>query len=169
MKLKAAIIFSLLFSLVIGACNNTSLNDKQESTDTVPVAKKATKTTIGGTYAYGTNLEKEAVGKLMVYPLGDSTALFYLDVNRGAPSYNMGLLAGKLIYKESTWTYEGDCKLIFDFSPGEVQVSTVKEQANCGFGNGVTANHVYQLTNNAVPEFYVTGEGDTVYFKNLKL
>src|SRR5579859_7526274 len=50
-----------------------------------------------GSYYIGTNIEKGRVGSVTVYPETDSTVLFYFEANRGAPSYNMGQLYGRLI------------------------------------------------------------------------
>jgi hypothetical protein len=43
-----------------------------------------------GIYSYGDDVEKGKTGTVFIYPETDSTILFYIDLNRGAPSYNMG-------------------------------------------------------------------------------
>src|SRR5258707_15733728 len=49
-----------------------------------------------GTYSYGADIEKGRVGNISISPETDTTILFYVDVNRGAPSYNMGALYGRV-------------------------------------------------------------------------
>ena len=52
-----------------------------------------------GTYQLGDDIEKERIGTITIYPETDTTVLFYIDLNRGAPSYNMGQLYGRLKVK----------------------------------------------------------------------
>ena len=59
-------------------------------------ATSASDLVIGGTYSFGDNIETGPVGSVKVYPLSENAALFFLDINRGAPSYNSGQLARKM-------------------------------------------------------------------------
>ena len=42
-----------------------------------------------GIYSYG-DLEKTRIGTIFIYPETDNSILFNIDLNRGAPSYNIG-------------------------------------------------------------------------------
>src|SRR5689334_3486965 len=77
----------------------------------------------GGSYSYGKDIEKGRIGWAEIYPETDSTILFYLELNRGAPSYNMGQLYGRLLIKDNAGIYYSidqhnsiGCKLHFTFS-----------------------------------------------------
>jgi hypothetical protein len=43
-----------------------------------------------GVYSFGNDVEKGEVGVVTVYAETDSTILFFIDICRGAPSYNLG-------------------------------------------------------------------------------
>ncbi len=124
----------------------------------------------GGTYSFGKDIEKGAVGYLAVYPVSATKALFYLDVCRGAPSYNMGMLFGVMDIEGSTGTYENhqnewmDCSLQFVFAKKSVVIDYFDEKYNCGFGHAVYANNTYKLVDKEVPQYYISGEGDTIPF-----
>jgi hypothetical protein len=84
-----------------------------------------------GGYEYGTNVEKERIGNIQVYAESDSTILFYMDLNRGAPSYNMGALYGRVRIVHDTGmfftkfdTLENGCKLAFHFFGNKIVVAT---------------------------------------------
>jgi hypothetical protein len=127
---------------------------------------------IGGVYAFGGEVDGDARGMVMIYPESDSTFLFRIDFNRGAPSYNMGLLAqrGKIVgdtgiyYREEPDAAEA-CEIRFYFRKDFVQLVT--QQGECGFGANVMVDHVYDRLESTVPQFYTGPEGDTVYFSNL--
>jgi hypothetical protein len=86
---------------IIGFTNCTEAPTNTEATtEAAPAAEASAPATLattkyGGTYSFGDNAEKGPVGHLSVYPESDSSLLFYLDVNKGAPSFNMGMLLGR--------------------------------------------------------------------------
>ena len=49
-----------------------------------------------GIYSFGENVEKGPVGSVTVFAETDTTILFFIDICRGAPSYNLGQLYGRL-------------------------------------------------------------------------
>lgn len=73
---------------------------------------------------------------------------FHLELNRGAPSYNLGIASGEFTIKDYLGVYEqddyGNCTLIFVFVGNKVQVKQVESESGtgCGFGFGVYANHI---------------------------
>ncbi|SMC77045.1 hypothetical protein [Moheibacter sediminis] len=128
-----------------------------------------------GIYSYGDDIEKGRVGTVTIYTENKDSAIFYVDVNRGAPSYNMGLLLGKvklengygIYYKKNEYSDRG-CKFSLKFKPHELAITTLEDQDECGFGNGVYIDGTYTRTSDVQPEFYTSGEGDKVYFKSIK-
>ena len=60
---------------------------------------------LAGTFSFSLGNDK-ASGTVLVYPETDNTILFYVDLNRGAPSYNMGSLFGRLKIEDDKGTFE---------------------------------------------------------------
>ena len=129
---------------------------------------------IGGTYAFGEDIEKGPIGSIRIYPITDSTAFFFLDVNRGSPSYNMGQIQGKMVIDNRIGHYSANplnetqsCELIFEFSQNSLIVTSVDGQNNCGFGFGVYADHEFKVVDHSIPQFFIYGPGDTIRFEDL--
>jgi hypothetical protein len=125
-----------------------------------------------GSYSFGTDIEKENIGNISVFPETDSTILFYVDVNRGAPSYNMGALYGraKIINGRGTFyvkldTSDKGCKWSFKFSKNMLSLKTVDEYYDCGFGHAVYADGDYKLYSNKIPVNFDDLEGHSIPFK----
>ena len=139
------------------------LNDTQTQEDS----------NLGGTYNFGSNSKSKPSGWLTIYPKNGLTFLFYLDINRGAPSFNMGQKYGQAYvqshkgywqYAESDSISNTSCSLIFSFENGKAIVKTVSGKDNCGFGYGVNADGKYNLYSKTIPEYFVSQSGDTIYF-----
>lgn len=167
-------ILPICFVIFFAACSGSDTNVKNDSanSDSANVDSSGKNMGIGGTYSFGSNPEVEAVGSVAIFPESDTTLLFFLDFTRGAPSYNMGVIAGRAHLKDNTWIYshaEPDemdiCEIEFMFQEKFVQLVT--RQNACGFGANVLVDHVYDRTSSAVPKFFVDPEGDTVLFSNL--
>lgn len=174
MNTKSLCAALFLFALCFSCADPASTNAQDSSGgDSVSVAQeKAANMGLGGTYSFGTNAEEGAVGAITVYPESDSTFLFYLDFNKGAPSFNMGIVSGRARLRNETWKYMNNgldaieaCEIEFMFSEKFVQIVT--RENGCGFGANVLVDHVYDRTSSTVPEFFTGPEGDTVYFSNL--
>jgi hypothetical protein len=125
-----------------------------------------------GKYSYGTSAEEGRVGSIMVYPETDSTILFYLDVCRGAPSYNLGQLYARLKISDSIGTfsekYEWEsksCIWTIKFSEKAAVIRTVDRQDGCGFGNAVSPDGVFAKKSSKRPEFFVDGHNRKYFFK----
>ncbi|MBS1745885.1 MAG: hypothetical protein JST21_06925 [Bacteroidetes bacterium] len=180
MKTQFRQIFFYTFSIfTIYSCSNTGNNtttsdttaNNTETSTTINAAAN-----IAGTYSFGNNIEKEAVGSVKIYPITNDSVIFFLDVNLGAPSYNSGQLLGKMEIKDSVATYQskaGDnsmnCALSFHFSDGQVTITTDSSHNDCGFGGNVTADHTFKLIDKTTPEYYINGTGDTIFFKGLSV
>jgi hypothetical protein len=161
--LKLVIIFLLLIS--IECCGQT----KSTSNRILLTLKYA------GQYGYGRNVEKERIGYLQIFPETDSTVLFYMDLNRGAPSYNMGALYGRVRIVNDTGTFfikfdtlSKGCKLLFHFSKSKIDISTDGEQDDCYFGNGVEADGSFKKYSNKTKLYFENQEGKKIYFIETK-
>jgi hypothetical protein len=123
---------------------------------------------VGGTYSFGG--DGNGSGSLMVYPLDEHSALFYLSLSRGAPSYNSGELSDKMTIKDNAVIYDyysdeySNCKLKFEFSQDSVKITTDEKRNECGFGFDVVADNTYKLINKAIPEYYINSQDDTIRF-----
>lgn len=181
MTTKYILTFSYLITvLIICSCGNTS-NDKNKTLDTtipqdslIQITKIKSSQNIGGTYSFGDNVEKGPVGSVIVYQMTDNSALFFLDVCQGAPSYNLGQLFGQMTIKDNIGIYDskidGDdfnCILKFKFTSKQIQVTTESGHDDCGFGGNVYADNVYKLIDKSIPKYFINGEGDTIQFKGL--
>lgn len=129
--------------------------------------KKLLTAKYGGSYSYGDNIEKGRVGYIDIYPETDSSVLFYLDLNRGAPSYNMGSEYGRLIVKDDSAIYiAGDsnaCILSFTFFKKEIVIKSINN-SGCGYGGGVYADGTFYKDNDLVKKYFIGHQGDTTYF-----
>ena len=128
-----------------------------------------------GTYSFGTNIEKERIGTIFIYPETDTTILFYIDLNRGAPSYNMGSLYGRVRITNGVGTFEtkfgfGDkgCRWTFKFLKNNLIIKTVDGQDKCGFGAYVFADGEFKQTSNKTSDYFEDMEGRKFYFKTTK-
>ena len=127
-----------------------------------------------GIYSFGHDVAKEAVGSFTVYPESDSTILFYLDICKGAPSYNLGHLFDRLVIRNDSalfftkeeWNKNG-CKLKLHFDGDTLTIKTGEAFNECPFGGNVTADHTYTRRNKSIPGYFINGEGDTIAFKNM--
>ncbi len=128
-----------------------------------------------GTYSYGKNVEKEPVGTIIVYPESDSTILFYFDVCRGAPSYNLGQLYARMkvidgfgtFNEKYEWEDKG-CKWTIQFSKDKVVIKTVDDQDGCGFGHAVYPDGTFAKKSSEKPSFFVDGHNRKYFFKVTK-
>jgi hypothetical protein len=158
--------------LVFSVSCREKANDTTRTENTLPAIKTETRIDHSGTYLLGQNIEEGSVGTVLIYSVNDSVYFFNLDLNRGAPSYNMGWLSGEIIIKNNIGIFKSEdvdypCALNFEFHPDSLLITYEKGQDDCGFGHGVFADYTYLRKSKDKPEFYQTGEGDTVYFKNL--
>lgn len=125
-----------------------------------------------GTYFSGGADTEAAYGVILIYPLTDSTFLFYLEAGRGAPSYNSGSSQGlaRLITKDSAIynefdSIEGSCTLCFKRLGSAIRVTEMETINGCGYGGGVGADGTYKSTNKEIPQYFINREGDTTYFR----
>ena len=124
-----------------------------------------------GFYSYGKNIEKERVVSILIYAETDSTILFYIDLNRGAPSYNMGSLYGRVKIKNDGGTFftkydyaENGCKWSLNFTKNSLIIKTIDNQYDCEFGHAVFADGTFKRKSNKIQDYFEEMEGEKVYF-----
>ena len=128
-----------------------------------------------GTYTYGASPDKGRTGVIYVYPDSDSTLLFYLELNRGAPSYNSGAITGQMnIYSPGkanfTMIKETDfinCSMNFWFTNDSLFIRTNDKADECGYGYGIHSYGDFKRTNKEKPEFFIERNGEKTWFKSL--
>lgn len=116
----------------------------------------------GGTYSYGD--PEQGCGQVEIYPENDSTLLFHLYVNRGAPSYNNGEIEGRIVVRDDKAEFsQAECTLQFEFYGDSIRIATPGD-CDCGFGYGVYADGTYRRTSSDTPQYYTTVAGDKIQF-----
>jgi len=129
----------------------------------------------GGTYTYGTTPDSGSTGVIYVYPNSDSTLLFYLELNRGAPSYNSGTIVGQMnIYSpgeaDFTLIKENDyinCSMNFWFSNDSLFIRTNDKADDCGYGHAVYSHGDFKKIKKDIPEYFIDMSGEKTWFKDL--
>ena len=78
-----------------------------------------------------------------------STVTFSLELNRGEPSYNIGMASAQFPLEHHLGIYQPyelpGCALAFAFVGDEVEIKQVGSGSDCDFGFGVMASHVLTL------------------------
>ena len=139
-----------------------------------PVASPATMR-YAGEYRWREDEKDDMGGTLTVYPESDSTILFQVDANGGAPAYNMAGVFGRAHLRGDTATYFGKapedkhgCRLKIGFSPKAAKVILVSQGENdCYFGGSFTPEATYRRTSHAVPQQVISAGNDTLRFAHL--
>ena len=115
---------------------------------------------------------KNRNGTIMIYAESDSTLLFYLELNSGKPSFNMGNLYGRINikntvgeYLENSLSIQNQCKLLFEFSNNQLTINYSENKNDCGFGHSVYANGTYKLKTIISTNYFQDLEGRKVFFK----
>lgn len=129
----------------------------------------------GGVYSYGTTPDSGRVGTIYVFPNSDSTLLFYLELNRGAPSYNSGAIVGQMnIYSpgeaDFTLIKEADfirCSMNFWFTNDSLYIRTNDQADDCGYGHAVYSAGDFKRIDSKIPEYFIDRSGEKADFKAL--
>ena len=132
-------------------------------------------TEYGGTYSYGTTPDSGSTGVIYIYPNSDSTLLFYLELSRGAPSYNSGSIIGQMkisspgkasftMIKENNLI---NCNMSFEFAADSVYIHTINNGYDCGYGHGVFSDGKFERIKRKIPKYFIDRHGDKIWFKNL--
>lgn len=128
-----------------------------------------------GKYTYGEGTDF-GNGEVLVYPESDSTILFYINIEVGEPSYNMGdlygrvsIVDGKGVFERKTQYSDDGCKWSMTFTDDKLIIEILDEQYECGFGYGVYADGEYARKNNIIPEYFIDFADKKHYFKKLRV
>ncbi len=144
--------------------------------ETKPITSNGTLTAkYAGHYSFGSDLDSGSMGNISIYPETDTTILFYVELNRGAPSYNSGTLYGRVMirngkgtfYTESPYSDDG-CKWNFDFATNTLTIRTIDEQYACGFGNAVFIDGIFNKQATKAIDYFKDMEGTKIYFERTK-
>jgi hypothetical protein len=127
-----------------------------------------------GEYSYGKDIEK-GIGTIYLYPETKNTILFYIELHRGAPSYNMGSLYGRvkiinnkgIFYTKFDYADNG-CKWDFTFTKNSLTIKTFDNEYECGFGNAVFADGTFKKRTNKIKNSFIDLEGTKIYFAKTK-
>jgi len=124
-----------------------------------------------GIYSFGENVEKGPVGSVTVFAETDTTILFFIDICRGAPSYNLGQLYDRLKIENGKGIYfskydfdEKGCKWEVIIDNNTLTIKTIDNCFECGFGGNVIADNKYIRKTLTKPEYFTNGEGNKFFF-----
>jgi hypothetical protein len=161
--MKKTLILVLLFSVTISFGQTISSKNRLSSLK------------YSGTYFYGKGIEKGGIGTITVFPENDTTILFYLDLNRGVPSYNMGSLYGQVkiindcgVFFKKFDSSGKSCKWNLVFSKNNLIIKTIDGQDNCGFGFAVNADGIFKRSSKKIIGYFEDMEKRKIYFKLTK-
>jgi hypothetical protein len=169
---KLSTISLILFIALIGFNCQTKSNNGLSSSSNLKSLRLAGIYRFG---SYGDTTQTGPGGQVIVYVLSNDSALFYLDVSRGAPSYNMGTLYDRFcvnsdssIYYKKFDYFDGICKWKYVFSDSTLTITTIDNGYDCGFGANVWADGVYKKVDTNQPEYFVDLHGVKYYFAKTK-
>ena len=124
----------------------------------------------GGIYSWKSKITEDRGGVVYVYPETSSTILFYMGLDGGAPSYNSGVLDGRINISNGTGVFNDadypDCKFEFRFVEDKLIVKTLEDKNDCLFGSGVGADGEIKMESSKIPEYFDRYE-ERIYFKDL--
>lgn len=153
-------IYLVLIPLLTLACNllstpqqGVNVPDTEAVATIVPTLAEMPSYIRTGTYATKT-YDNGAVCTLEIK--GEPDQQFYLNCNRGAPSYNQGMMSSQFqVLEANVGNFKTDafgvCELRFDFTETGVDVTQTGADYECGFGAGVTATGSYTYQNEQTP------------------
>lgn len=170
---------SLLLLAALGACTepadqSTKVPATPPAAPVPPPRSTLLTASYAGEYNWGDTTREQAGGTLTVYPESDSTVLFFLDVSNGPPAFHLGQLYQRAVVRQGVGrcAFQADydptgCRLRLRFSPQAVVIETEPGYAECGFGNGVSADETYRRRRRAAaPQQFTDGEGRKIRFQS---
>jgi hypothetical protein len=151
MKITAALIIYLLFAFFANAQNDYSGNYGFQMK--VYVHKDSEKKPSKEERGQG------RMGDLTLLRIEKNRYKFWLSVNRGWPSFNMGELDGFIEVENNEAVYtakmefsDSSCAVIFVFSAKSIKVEQSSGSNECGFGHNVYAGGTYKLKTRKAPK-----------------
>jgi hypothetical protein len=161
---------AVIIILIASLCISCQTNNKKEITSiNLEVVKYA------GVYSYGDSPEKGPTGQITIYPESDDSILFYIDISRGAPSYNMGNLYDRVKIKSNKGIYyvkyeenDNPCSFSFIFTSDKLTIKTENDGFDCGFGGNVSVDGSYYKVKNAKFDHFIDMTGTKYFFNKTK-
>jgi len=125
-----------------------------------------------GTYSVDYPLAPGGAAKLLIYPETDNSVLFYIYLNRGAPSHNMGEMYGRIeidgqrafMHRQLDFVDEPCHWEVVFGTEGTLTISSKYDERSCGFGFDVYADDDYTRISSDIPESFETYDGRKLYF-----
>ncbi len=161
---------AVILILMAFLCLSCQTNNKKK---TIGITLQTTK--YAGVYSYGVSPEKGPTGQITIYPESDDSILFYIDISRGAPSYNMGNLYDRVKIKSNKGMYyvryeenENPCSFSFVFTSDKLIIKTEKNGFDCGFGGNVSVDGEYYKVKNAKFDHFIDMTGTKYFFSRTK-
>lgn len=175
MRTKNTLLIIIILAFVAGSCKQKAkVASVVPQTDIIPAAPVPA-AHYSGVYTFGDSIEGAAEGTVYISQENDSSLLFYLYVNKGAPSYNCGEMDGRITVKGRKGTFrtrlgysDADCVLYFEFNDSTVTINQDGNDCKCGFGNGVYVEDTFNRSTSETPAFYTTLSNDTISFSELQ-
>lgn len=94
---------------------------------------------------------RDASNSLEIIELKNKSLYFRFDLYNGT---NLGMLEG-ILSNDAIVTFKnnefGSCKMEFKFTASAIEVTTIDDGYDCGYGNGVYSDGTYLLDNNLTP------------------
>jgi hypothetical protein len=128
-----------------------------------------------GNYTYGKESNLDRTGSILIYPETDSTLQFFIHLNLGHPSFNVGSLYGTAILKNNSWIFntkfeyaDKGCTWRIIFNNNQLTIQTIDFQNECGFGGGLFGDGIFKRRSKYTKNNFVDFEGQKVYFDKTK-
>jgi hypothetical protein len=116
------------------------------------------------TGSYRLRTGRDAGCWLQAAAIGADSVRLQLACSRGAPSYNSGSLAQRLVLRSgvavfATMEFGDECVIRVRFRGAHARVGQTGTDAACGFGLGVHAGGTYARTSRRMPPFDLEPSG----------
>lgn len=106
-------------------------------------------------------------GWITSFPESDSTVLLYIELTRGAPSYNSGSIYSRINLTNTPIILRSvdidlKCAIELVLKKNSVILTTLNN--DCGFGYGVVSDGLFKKTSAIISEHFVNREGMEISF-----
>lgn len=120
------------------------------------------KLSIGGTYRFGNDIEKESIGEILVVPKADNHAVIYISTSKQAPSYStfyllteVEVIGNKAFYQPKT----GNRKLEFEFFKDKIITTDPHSITISQISLDKTS---FIKVNDTIPTYFWRGDGQNI-------
>lgn len=109
-------------------------------------------------------------GNIKIFPNSDKDIQFYLDLNRGFPSYNMWALLWKIDINAWEWEFYSneywECKFKIKLNGNNLELTTIENKTDCWFWFWVYLDWKYDKISEEIPFSYISIDWTNSYFIN---